>query len=100
MLHEDVFDEVLLERDGRVRTLSGPIPYNQEGFAFTVFLEPNRRMVLTETVDIRGRKADEIRARGTVDAISSALDDGNEIIRVAASPDDQTITNNITETRP
>jgi hypothetical protein len=91
MLHEDVFDEVLLERDGRVTTLSGPIPYHQEGFAFTVFLEPNRRVVLTTDVDIHGRKDDAIHARGTVDGISSALEDGSEVIRVAASPDNHSI---------
>jgi hypothetical protein len=91
MLHEDVFDEVLLERNGRVTTLSGPIPYSQEGFAFTVFLKPNRRVVLTNDVEIRGRKADMIRARGTVDATSLALEEGSEVLRVAASPDDQTL---------
>jgi hypothetical protein len=93
MLHHDAFDELLLERDGRITTLAGPINYTMEGFGFVVYLQPHRRVVLTTDQTMRGRCGNTICARGTIDAISSALKDGQEILRVAASPDDHTVGN-------
>lgn len=96
MLHEGEFDSLIVEQPHGLKTIDGPLPFDLDGFAFTVYLPVQHRIIVDVEQDIHGYVDDSEVAHGTVDLASIRRRDGEDILCVSASPDNHEVT---TDTR-
>lgn len=87
MLHSGEFSELIVEQPHGEKTVDGPLPYDIDGFAFSVYLPVQHRIIIDEGQFTKGYEDGVEVARGTVDYASVHRKRGEDVLQVSASPD-------------
>lgn len=91
MLHSGEFSELIVEQPHGIKTIDGPLPYDIDGFEFSVYLPVQHRVIVDYGQSVHGYVDDVEIAHGTIDAASIHRKDGDDVLRVSASPDDHSV---------